>query len=596
MRKTLRALWVFARTAFEADRRLAGLVLLLNLSGYGMPAIYAIGARELTDGALAGEARAAALGVGLLMLGFAIQYLGVSAQFVYQQRLREQTQLLLHSRLAALTAGIPTVEHLERPDYLKEVELLGQEHGLLADMQSAILWNVGTVAQFLIGLSLLASLDWRLLLVVLFGVPVVVQGVWAQRRRHRLQEATAERWRLHWQLHYLATTVAGGRELRIFGLGDEVLRRFGAVRAEDDRVEDRERAITSLVGSAAWLVFALGFAGAVWLVAQRTLAGQSTLGDVVLTITLTTSLGGSLMTLVMLGSWLTMTLKTAGRYLWLLDYAEEARRASASARRVAPVRLTGGITLEGVGFRYHGGDADVLSDVSLHLPAGATVAVVGENGAGKTTLVKLLCRFYVPTRGRILVDGEELAGFDVESWRARVSASFQDFAQLELIARETVGVGDLTSIDDRHAVESALDRAAAAELPAQLPAGLDTQLGRSFTDGHELSGGQWQKLSLGRAMMRPQPLLMVLDEPTAAIDAQTEHALFERYVAASRRVAAANGGITVLVSHRLSTVRMADLIVVMADGRVAEVGSHGQLVGAGGQYAEMYELQARAYR
>jgi ATP-binding cassette subfamily B protein len=210
--------------------------------------------------------------------------------------------------------------------------------------------------------------------------------------------------------------------------------------------------------------------------------------------------------------------------------------------------------------------------------------------------VKLLCRFYDPTDGTIRVDGVDLRRIDPARWRERLSAGFQDFAKFELIARETVGVGALWSIDDEDAVRAALARASADGVVDTLPNGFDTQLGKSFGGGAELSGGQWQKLALGRAMMRPAPVLLVLDEPTAALDAQTEHALFERYVGAARRSAAATGAITVLVSHRFSTVRMADTIVVIDGARVAEFGTHDELLAARGLYAELYELQARAYR
>jgi ATP-binding cassette subfamily B protein len=238
----------------------------------------------------------------------------------------------------------------------------------------------------------------------------------------------------------------------------------------------------------------------------------------------------------------------------------------------------------------------VLDHVDLVLEPGTTVAIVGENGAGKTTLVKLLARLYEPTAGRILVDGIDLRSFDVGAWRARVSAGFQDFGRFQFLARESVGIGDLPAADSDARVLAALGRAAAADVPAGLPAGLATQLGREFEGGVDLSLGQWQKVALGRAMMRRQPLLLVLDEPTASLDAPTEHALFERFTEAARGAAEQSGAVTVLVSHRFSTVRTADLIVVFADGRISERGSHDELMRRGGTYAELYELQAGAYR
>jgi ATP-binding cassette subfamily B protein len=238
----------------------------------------------------------------------------------------------------------------------------------------------------------------------------------------------------------------------------------------------------------------------------------------------------------------------------------------------------------------------VLTGVNLFLPAGSTVAIVGENGSGKTTLVKLLCRFYEATSGVITVDSVDLRRLPLDGWRDRIAAGFQDFVRFELLARQTIGLGDLPLLDDEPAVRAALDRAHAGDVIDRLDDGLATQLGRSHTDGAELSGGQWQKLALGRAMMRKSPLLLILDEPTAALDAEAEHQLFEQYAANARRVGRDTGAITVLVSHRFSTVRMADLIVVVADGRIAESGSHDTLMAADGLYAELYDLQAAAFQ
>ena len=210
--------------------------------------------------------------------------------------------------------------------------------------------------------------------------------------------------------------------------------------------------------------------------------------------------------------------------------------------------------------------------------------------------MKLLCRFYEPTAGRITVDGIPLSDLPVTEWRAALAAGFQDFAKPELAAQRAVGIGDLQHLDDVAAVRDALARASAIDVVDGLADGLGTQLGKSFDDGVELSGGQWQKLALGRALMRTAPLLLLLDEPTAAIDAETEHALFQRFAGAAKGAAELTGAITVLVSHRFSTVRMADLIVVVDEGGVVEVGSHHMLMGRGGLYAELYDLQASSYR
>jgi ATP-binding cassette subfamily B protein len=225
------------------------------------------------------------------------------------------------------------------------------------------------------------------------------------------------------------------------------------------------------------------------------------------------------------------------------------------------------------------------------------VAIVGENGAGKTTLVKLLAKMYEPSSGSILVDDVPLARLPAEEWRARLAGAFQDFFRFEFRAGHTVGLGDVPRMDDRTSVAAAIDRAGAGEVIERLKSGLDTQLGPTWPEGVDLSFGQWQKLALARGFMRDQPLLLILDEPTAALDAETEHALFERYAAAARGTGTSTSGrVTILVSHRFSTVRMADLIVVLDGARLVEVGTHDELMAKSGQYAELYSIQAAAYR
>jgi ATP-binding cassette subfamily B protein len=293
-------------------------------------------------------------------------------------------------------------------------------------------------------------------------------------------------------------------------------------------------------------------------------------------------------------------LEGSRRLAWLENYASALVE---HAQAQVPNRLTEGIRLEHVCFAYPGSTRRVLEDVNLDLARGTVVAIVGENGAGKSTLVKLLCRMYQPDEGRILIDGEDLARMPAEEWRSRLAGAFQDFFRFEFKARHSVGVGDLPRLDHEPAVAAAVERAGAGDVVEGLPARLETQLGPTWREGVEVSFGQWQKLALARGFMRDQPLLLVLDEPTAALDAETEHALFERYAAAARGERAGNaavetrdGRITILVSHRFSTVRMADLIVVLDGARVVEVGTHEALLAKSGSYAELYQIQAEAYR
>lgn len=276
-----------------------------------------------------------------------------------------------------------------------------------------------------------------------------------------------------------------------------------------------------------------------------------------------------------------------GDYLWLRDL----HAASSGGTLAPPDRLSDGITLTGVDFSY--GGPPVLRAIDLHLPAGATVALVGDHGSGKTTLVKLLCGFHRPVAGTLTVDGTPLGELDSEAWRERVTSAFQDFSRFPFLAREAVGVGDLPRIDQ---IGEAAEKGGAAQVFARLPEGGETRLGKALGDGVELSGGQWQKIALSRAFMRGTPLLAVLDEPTAALDAAAEYEVYQRYAQAARQWQEATGGITLLVSHRFATIRMADLIVVLDGGRIIECGTHAELVALGGRYAHLYDLQASAYR
>ncbi len=248
-----------------------------------------------------------------------------------------------------------------------------------------------------------------------------------------------------------------------------------------------------------------------------------------------------------------------------------------------------GIRFDGVGFQYPGTDRWALREVNLFVPAGQSLALVGHNGAGKTTFIKLLTRLYEPTEGRILLDGKDLRSWGTEELRKRIGVIFQDFNQYQLSVRENVGFGSVDAIADTPRVERSLERGGADAVVAQLPEKMETSLGRWFQQGTELSGGQWQKLALSRAFMREEADILVLDEPTAALDAEAEHAVFERF----RELSA--GRTTILISHRFPTVRMADRIIVIDGGRVVEEGTHTGLLEQQGRYAGLFALQAQGY-
>lgn len=595
MRRALRSIATVLSASFRADPARTTVTVFLSVAAMVTQVLSALGLRHLTDAVIQrdlGRVTATALVLALLA---ALGVLAGWSMFNVNVTLRENVGAYLDAQLIDLVSKVPGLEHHERSDYLDEIELLRTNRENLGGAVEATIQNIAMISQVGGTVALLGAVDPWLLLLPVFGLPSLALTAVAERRNQQAMEATAEDLRVSRHLFELATTPAPGKELRIFGIGPALIQRHDATWRRADRVLDRRLAASTALSVTGWAIFAIGFTAALATVALRVVDGQATIGDAVLTLTLAAQVNQQISGAAAMVRWLTVSLKTVGRYLWLIDYAAAARQRPEKVSG-APDRIGNAIEFQRVTFRYPQTDTDILGDVNLRIPAGSTVAIVGDNGAGKTTLVKLLCRFYEPTEGRITVDGVDLATIDVEAWRDRMAAGFQDFARLELAAREGVGVGDLPRRADDDAVRDALERAGADGVVDTLPTGLDTQLGKSFSDGVDLSGGQWQKLALGRAMMRPAPLLLVLDEPTASLDAETEHALFERYASAARRVAAQNGAITVLVSHRFSTVRMADMIVVVNDGRVAEVGSHEELVGVGGLYAELYELQARAYR
>jgi ATP-binding cassette subfamily B protein len=273
----------------------------------------------------------------------------------------------------------------------------------------------------------------------------------------------------------------------------------------------------------------------------------------------------------------------------LYDYLETPLRPQ-TGHATAGGTPGDGIRFERVSFSYPGAAEPALHEVSLHLKPGGSLALVGANGSGKTTLIKLLTRLYQPTGGRVLLDGTDLVDWDPQRLRDRIAVIFQDFARYQMPVGENIGAGDEPYFDDEQRWHEAAAKGRAEEFIGQLPDGYHTQLGKWFLNGRELSGGQWQKIALSRAFMRTRADILVLDEPTAAMDAQAEAEVFEHF----RQLA--QGRVTILISHRFSTVRMADQIAVLERGRLIELGSHQTLMSAGGRYAQLFALQARGYR
>ncbi|MGZ4397118.1 MAG: ABC transporter ATP-binding protein [Gaiellaceae bacterium] len=580
--------------AWRENRRKTALALTLMVAAYASAPLVGLSLKQLTDYALAGDGtRAAAAGAVTALLVIFGLTLGHFAHISYFE-LSDTNRLAIDSDLILLANGSAGIEHQERADYMDRLTILRENLFQLQQSLESLLTGFGLAVAIVETGILLALINPILLLLPLLSLPPLLTGRWAQNRLDRAQDASAGEIRLSRHLFRQATSAGPAKELRLFGLQDELRRRhYELWNGATERLWRVHRSNT-LIRALGQLVFAVGYVASVLLVVRGVIKHHGQPGDVVLAITLAAQVNAQ----VTVGLGLVYNLqgmaKILGRYHWLKELVAGDRRIDPD--RPTPSRIGKGIVFENVAFHYPGTDRPVLGDVDLELPAGSTVALVGENGAGKTTLVKLLCRFYEPSAGSVLLDGVDIRRFEIGEWRERIASGFQDFARFELVARQSVGVGDLPRIDSEPAVQGALVRAHAEDVVGRLDDGLSTQLGKSYADGTELSGGQWQKLALGRAMMREQPLLLVLDEPTSALDAQAEHDLFERYAENAKRVGAATGAITLFVSHRFSTVRMADQIIVVAGGRVLEHGSHAALMRLGGLYAELYELQAQAYR
>jgi ATP-binding cassette subfamily B protein len=541
----------------------------------------------VNDGA---ETRVRVAAIGLALSATLLWWLQVVFDRL-SRRFRDRVSIALEAHVAELHATVATIAHQERREHMDRLEVLRRHTFGLDHLFMSLFSTLGWVLRLaIVEVLLMTQVHPALGLLVLFAVPTVVAATWRPGIEQAVRRRVAQHERRARHLFVLGTTAPPGKELRVTGNGAALAERRRAEWQTLYRPMARAKWGTALWSSLAWAVFGLGYVGAVVFTATVI---DASAGDVVLVLVVGSQLSQFVGAAVgELGFLRTIWLDISRRLIWLEDYA-----AAVDARSdgTPPTRLATGIHLEHVSFRYPGSDRLVLDDVTLDLPAGSVVAVVGDNGAGKTTLVKLLARLYDPDAGRIEVDGVDLASMSVPEWRARLAGAFQDFFRFELRALDGVGLGDLDRLGDRAAAATAIGRAGAGDVVDRLPAGLDTQLGPSWDDGIEVSFGQWQKLALARGFMRDEPLLLVLDEPTAALDAETEHALFERFAEAAREEVT-NGRVTVLVSHRFSTVRMADLIVVLDGARLIEVGTHAALMALGGRYAELYGIQATAFR
>ena len=428
---------------------------------------------------------------------------------------------------------------------------------------------------------------WLAVIVFVSAIPAFLSQSQYAERAFRAISRRAPEARL---LNYLEMLLTGNdtiKEVKLFGLGQPLLRRYQELFTQF-YLEDRAIAERRTLAGLGWgLLSNLAYYGSYAWIVLRTVAGLITLGDMTMFLGIfrqsQNSIRGLLDSLNRLYE-SNLFLDNLMAYLKL-----QPLLTTPADGLTAPAPIAHGIEFRHVSFRYPGSDADVLRDINLHIRPGERIALVGLNGAGKTTLIKLLTRLYDPTEGEVLLDGVDLRAYDLTSLHQRFGVIFQDFVRYQFTVRENIGFGQVDSLDDRGRIQAAADRGGASSIIENLPQGYETMLGRRWEKGQELSGGQWQKIALARAFMRKAEVL-VLDEPTSALDAEAEYEVFRRFGELME------GRIAVLISHRFSTVRMADRIVVLSAGKIIELGSHAELIQLDGAYARLFNLQAEGYR
>ncbi|TDO64029.1 ATP-binding cassette subfamily B protein [Kribbella sp. VKM Ac-2571] len=587
-----RVIATMLRLAWQADRAAAVLAFVLAGLGAITQSLYGLWLKFIVDGIHTGSPLP--LGVGAvggvvsIAASVAVAYGGQRAQ----SRLRDHTRYLMNAQILNLVSATPTLELHENPHHLSELYAFQREGHQLSQVLPRMVELCAVTVQIVTTAVLMVLVDPLLLALPLFAVPSLLVSFRTSRIFRDSGRRAAGPARLAEHLVELTATPGGAKEVRLFRLQAEMLRRFQRAHHQIRRLHGRAQLQAAGWSLSGRLVFIAGYIASIAFVVRLVTIGEATIGEAALIAVL----AGQVLGLVSGSSEvLQLTIQSlvaADRFVRLQDlFGPAAQRG----HRPVPPRLAHGISLRNVSYQYDGAAQPALEKIDVDLPAGSTIAIVGENGAGKSTLVKLLAGLYNPTDGTITIDGKDLASIDLTRWQHRVSAAFQDHARFELLVRETVALGDIENADSDLLVLDALERAAATDVLSALPRGLDTQLGSGWPAGVDLSGGQWQKLAIARAMMRPAPALLLLDEPSAALDPETEHRLFEAWTKAASDLRVQAGTITVLVSHRFSTVRMADTIVVLQHGTIAEHGSHEDLVHKNGLYAELFNLQASAY-
>jgi ATP-binding cassette subfamily B protein len=552
-------------------------VLAIGVAGAGGPAPWVRLAELL------------ALELGIALVGEGLSRLSALLESLLGDLFANRTSVELMRHAATL--DLEQFENAEIYDRLERarrqtVNRIGLFTLLLATVQDLITLVTLSVA-------LAVYVPWLLLLLVIAVLPSLLgETHFASLGYSLLYSWTPERRQLDY-LRYIAASDVSAKELKLFGLSDFLVGRYDRLSQEFYEANKALSVRRSLVSSLLAAIGTLGYYAAYAVIIYLTVVGHHSPAGV-FTIGVLTFLAGSFRQSRDLIQRVLLSLSQIFEQSLYLDdlfsfLALEPRiRLSAGARQV-PNPIRQGFTFENVGFRYPGAEQWAVRGLDFTLAPGERLALVGENGAGKTTLVKLLARLYDPTEGRILLDGVDLREYDLDSLRRNVGVIFQDFVRYDFLLRENIAVGNIGRLEDEPRIEGAAARSLADTVAARLPGRYGQMLGRRFEGGVDLSGGEWQKVALARAYMREAQLL-ILDEPTAALDARAEYEVFLRFSELTQ------GRMAVLISHRFSTVRMADRILVLRGGEMVEQGTHEELLALGGLYSELFQLQAAGYR
>jgi ATP-binding cassette subfamily B protein len=590
-----RQLWSYAlrtlRLVAASSPALVVLLVLFTLLGALAPILVAYAGKRIIDAVVAADgaltmrwvllelASVLGLGLGLRGLGLVRSILGA--------RLGTDVNVQILSKAQSLE--LEFFENAEFYDKLTRArrEASSRPVALVSDAFQ-VLQNALTLAGYAAVLTRFSG--WLVLGLLIATMPAAISEMRYAKIGFQLRNWRSPETRRLLYLEYVLANDEHVKEVKLFGLGQHLLGRFRAL-AESFYVQDKRLAVRR----AAWtqllsLLGTLAFYGAYLLMALQAAQGKLTLGTLTLYIvSLRQGQQAFQSVLAGIGNLYEHNLYMSNLFEYLgLDSA--GRRGATAAAPALPAATSVELRFEDVGFRYPGKEAWALRHLDLTIAPGESLAIVGKNGAGKTTLVKLLARLYRPTEGRILLAGIDLEEWPLDELRRRISVLFQDFNQYQLSVRENIGFGSLPHLEDSPRIERAAARGGADAVVQALPGGLDARLGTWFEKGSELSGGQWQKVALARAFMREDADILVLDEPTAALDAEAEHAVFERF----RQLSA--GRTTIVISHRFPTVRMARQIIVLENGALLERGSHAELIALGGRYAHMFALQASGYQ